>query len=80
MNEPTSIKTLGVVELSGLIFRAVGTIKADINRKPSSLPPRIVIPGSKKLVWLESDVLEWLEQCRTTPPKPKNDWKLNRRY
>lgn len=81
---------MGVEELSSLIFRAVPTIKNDLSRKPSSLPPRIVMPGSKKLVWLEADVMAWLEQCRqvSEPPKPipvkpisvKPAPKLDRRY
>lgn len=76
-----NIKTLGVDELSVLIFRAVPTIKNDLYRKPSSLPPRIVMPGSKKLVWLEGDVLAWLEQCRAVVERPKAAiQKLNRRY
>ncbi len=77
----SAIKTLGVDELSALIFRAVPTIKNDLYRKPSSLPPRIVMPGSKKLVWLEGDVLAWLEQCRAVVEKPKAVvHKLNRRF
>jgi hypothetical protein len=62
MNKISSIKTIGVDELSTLIFRAVPTIKNDLYRKPNSLPPRIVMPGSKKLVWLESDVIDWMEK------------------
>lgn len=63
----TEIKTLGVQELAALIHRAVPTIKSDVNRKPDSLPPRVLIPGSKKLVWLESDVAEWLRKCSSAP-------------
>jgi hypothetical protein len=85
MTKTSNIKTMGVEELSSLIFRAVPTIKNDLYRKPSSLPPRIVMPGSKKLVWLESDVMAWLEQCRQVndPPNPitvKPSTKLDRRY
>lgn len=75
-----SLKTLGVDELSALIFRAVPTIKTDIYRKPTSLPPRIVMPGSKKLVWLEADVIEWLEQCREVIEKPKVLFKVGQRF
>ena len=76
-----AIKTLGVDELSALIFRAVPTIKNDVYRKPSSLPPRIVMPGSAKLVWLEGDVLAWLEQCRAEVLEPKVAIsKLGRRF
>jgi hypothetical protein len=59
-------KTLGPEELSAIIHREVVTIKSDVRRRPETLPPRLVIPGSKKLVWLESDVMDWLAKCRTT--------------
>lgn len=85
MNQTSSIKTMGVDELSHLIFRAVPTIKNDLYRKPKSLPPRIVMPGSKKLVWLEADVFAWMEQCRQVVAVPKVApiralQKLDRRY
>lgn len=60
------MKTIGPEELSALIHREVATIKSDVNRRPDTLPPRLRIPGSKKLLWLESDVQEWLAKCRTT--------------
>ncbi len=74
MNESAPIKTLTVHELSAVIHRKVPSIKSDLSRKPESLPPRIVIPGSSKLVWLESDVLKWLENCRVTF-KPQAVWR-----
>jgi hypothetical protein len=85
VDKTSSIKTIGVDELAHLIFRAVPTIKNDLYRKPKSLPPRIVMPGSKKLVWLEADVFAWMEQCRqvTTPLKVtpiRAVQKLDRRY
>ena len=66
-NQHQSIRTIDVVKLSEIIYRAVPTIKSDLIRKPESLPPRILIPGSKKLVWLEADVLSWLEKHREVP-------------
>lgn len=60
----SSLKTLGPDELSQLIGRKASTIKTDLSRKPESLPPRLRIPGSNKLLWLEADVLKWLEDCR----------------
>lgn len=58
------MKTLGPEDLSKLLHRSVATIKVDCRRRPQSLPPRLRIPGSVKLLWLESDVMTWLEQCR----------------
>lgn len=54
--------------LAPLLHRDVSTIKRDATRKPESLPPRLMIPGSSKLLWAEKDVWEWIESCR-----PKSD-------
>lgn len=59
---------VGPEYLVALIHRTVETIKVDARRRPDSLPPRLKIPGSAKLLWLESDVLEWLQSCRTAKP------------
>ncbi len=58
------LKTMGPKELGQLLGRATTTIRTDVSRKPQSLPPRLIIPGSSRLLWLESDVRAWLEQCR----------------
>lgn len=63
----TNLKTLGPEDLAVLLRRTVETIKTDCRRKPQSLPPRLKIPGSTRLVWLEADVLAWLNSCRTGP-------------
>lgn len=67
---PENVTTIGVNELAAMIHRAVPSIKSDLIRKPESLPPRVKMPGSKKLLWLKSDVIEWLHQCRE-PQKKK---------
>jgi hypothetical protein len=59
---------VGPEYLVPLIHRTVSTIKVDARRRPDSLPPRLLIPGSAKLLWLESDVLDWLQSCRTAKP------------
>jgi hypothetical protein len=59
---------VGPEYLVPLIHRTVATIKVDARRRPESLPPRLKIPGSSKLLWLESDVMEWLQSCRTAKP------------
>jgi len=59
-----TIKTIGVEELSTLLRRAVETIRSDARRRPETLPPRIVIPGTSKLLWLEEDVLAWIKEHR----------------
>jgi hypothetical protein len=59
-----TIKTIGVEELSVLLRRAVDTIRSDARRRPETLPPRIVIPGTSKLLWLEEDVINWMREHR----------------
>ena len=61
------MKTLGVEQISELLHKSVSTIYMDVRRRPNCLPPRLIIPGSSKLLWLEVDVLKWLEACREKP-------------
>lgn len=58
-------KVVGPEYLVPLVHRSLETIKVDARRKPASLPPRLAIPGSTKLLWLESDVIAWIDKCRT---------------
>lgn len=62
-------KTLGPRELAVILKRGVETVKTDARRRPECLPPKLKIPGSNRLLWLESDVIAWLENCRTGDPK-----------
>ena len=62
MNDP---KVVGPDYVAKLLHKTVPTIRNDVQRRPKSLPPRLNIPESRKLLWLESDVIAWLEKCRT---------------
>ena len=57
-------KLLDVKELSLKIRKTVRTIQVDVTRRPETLPPRLIIPGGRKLLWLDTDVDKWLEKCR----------------
>lgn len=59
-----ALKMMTAEDLAPLLGRAVSTIKVDARRRPQSLPPRLRIPGSRRLVWLEADVVAWFERCR----------------
>ena len=63
----TTLKTLTVDDLAALLQRSVATLKSDVSRRPHTLPPRLVVPGTKVVMWLESDVHEWLESLRARP-------------
>lgn len=69
--KPTTPNVVGPAFLVPLVHRTVATIKVDARRRPETLPPRLVIPGSAKLLWLESDIMEWIDGCRTAKPEPK---------
>jgi hypothetical protein len=60
----SDLKILDADDLVPILRRTAETIKTDARRRPQSLPPRLRIPGSSKLIWLEKDVLEWLDGCR----------------
>ena len=53
-------ETLGIEELSVIIRKRPGTIRVDVSRRPHTLPPRLKLPDSKRVVWLRSDVNQWL--------------------
>lgn len=57
-----NVKMLKAEDLAPLVGRAASTIKTDARRRPESLPPRFRIPGSNRLMWLEADVLEWINE------------------
>ena len=48
--------TLDIISLSREIHLAVKTIRSTLVNNPKALPPRLVIPGQKKLLWLREDV------------------------
>lgn len=57
-------KVVGPEYIANLLHKTVQTVRNDVQRRPKSLPPKLNIPDSRKLLWLESDVVAWLEKCR----------------
>jgi len=55
---------VGPEYLVPLLHRTIATIKVDARRKPESLPPRLRIPGSVQLLWVEADVIDWINSMR----------------
>lgn len=53
--------TLNINQLSVEINLAVKTIRTTLVRNAAALPPRLLIPGQKKLLWLRSDVEKFYE-------------------
>lgn len=66
-----TLKMLKAEDLAPLLGRAVSTIKTDVRRRPETLPPRLKIPGSNRLVWVEADVIEWINRQRELSKRRK---------
>jgi hypothetical protein len=54
--------TLNIKQLSVEINLAIKTIRTTMVRNPTALPPRLIIQGQKKLIWLRSDVEEFYQR------------------
>lgn len=61
MTKPNIVGPEYIAELLGI---EVSTVKIDARTKKQSLPPRLEIPGRKALMWVEEDVLDWLNSFR----------------
>lgn len=55
-------ETLGTADLAVLLHKSEKTIKRDVSTAPWTLPPRVRIPGSRRVMWLRSTVIEWLNK------------------
>lgn len=64
MSKLKEARLVDVEYIAQLFHKTPTTIRKDLARRPKSLPPRLVIPDSRKLLWLESDVMSWLEDLR----------------
>jgi predicted DNA-binding transcriptional regulator AlpA len=53
-------RLLTVEDLARILGRSPQTIRKDIARRPSAVPPRVRIPGTRQLRWRSSDVQQWL--------------------
>lgn len=63
-----------IEQLSSLIGKTATTIRTcATNAKYTHLIPRpFKMPGSRRLCWYESEVLQWIESNKpATPPPPK---------
>jgi hypothetical protein len=58
---PEDLQLLDCSELGKLIGRSTKTIREDSRRRPETLPPRFVVPGSNRLMWRVVDVRAWMQ-------------------
>ena len=57
-----AVKTIRIEELSEILHRSPTSIASDVTRRPESLPPRLLIPNSRTVLWRMIDVESWLEE------------------
>jgi predicted DNA-binding transcriptional regulator AlpA len=60
------MKLLKINDLAKILCKSPVTIRVDVSRRPETLPPRLVMPGSNRVIWAESDVNEWLSKRQRT--------------
>ena len=51
---------LTIAELAPLLGLAVATLRSDVSRRPQVLPPRVIFPCSRRVVWRRGDVRKWI--------------------
>lgn len=57
-----SNQLITVEELAELLRRSPVTIASDVTRRPFSLPPRVKIPGSRKVLFKKDVVISWINK------------------
>ncbi len=64
------MKTYGVAEMSKLFHKTPRTIIEDLSRRPETLPPSVIIKGTRARIWIADTVDSWLimhEEVRKSP-------------
>lgn len=56
------MKLLKINDLAAILGKSPLTIRVDASRRPRTLPPRLIMPGSNRVIWAEADVLKWLNE------------------
>lgn len=56
------MKTLTIRDLSPVLKKTEATIRSDMVRNPGSLPRWFKLPGSRRPLWLEATVEQFLQR------------------
>jgi hypothetical protein len=57
-------KIVGLEYLVPITRKSLATLLTDISRNPEALPPRLMLPGSRKIMFIEDVVIDWVNSCR----------------
>ncbi|TAN45481.1 MAG: helix-turn-helix domain-containing protein [Rhodospirillales bacterium] len=63
----SALELLTITDLAALLKRSEGTIRNDLIRNPSAVPPYICPPGTRCRRWRRADVMAWLNALPTAP-------------
>lgn len=61
------METLGIDELAGILKKSRYSVATDVTKAPHKLPPRLMLPGNRRVLWLKSDVEKWINAHRLVP-------------
>jgi hypothetical protein len=67
LEEAVMENLITIEELSKRLHKSVKSILNDRCRNPASIPPAVKFPGSRKVLFLESDVQAHIMKFRETP-------------
>ena len=59
-----NIDTMTIEDVAKLLKRSPSTVATEVSKAPHKLPPRLRLPGSRKILWLRSDVEAWIHEHR----------------
>jgi len=67
-----TLHTIGIEELAAILHMTPKTVSEYVTRKPEALPPRLVLPNCRRVIWRAVDVSEWLEgRVQKTVGRPR---------
>lgn len=61
------METLGIKEMAEILKKSRYSIATDVTKSPHKLPPRLMLPGNRRVLWLKSDVEKWINSHRLVP-------------
>ena len=61
------MQTLTIDDLAKVLNRSPATIATEVSKNPDKLPPRLRLPGSRRVLWLKEDVEKWINEHRSEP-------------
>jgi len=58
------MQTLTIADLALILNRSPATIATEVTKAPHKLPPRLHLPGSRRVLWYQEDVEKWINEHR----------------